>query len=272
MAVERESAKLVLAWPLCRTGADRALVAIQRFRLGNAFIRAVNYHGTPAVDADSFRRQLEYYRKRFVPCGQSQLAAFLERGEWDADKPGLIVSFDDGLRTNYEVAAPLLEQYGFVGWFFVPTDFVEAGRWPDGRPAMSWDDLRELCDRHVVGCHTRTHHRLTATTPDAQLDDEINSAKHVLEAGLRRRVDVFCWVGGEERSYSAAAAQRIDRAGYRFSFMSCSHPVTRETDPLHLHRTHIESSWPLDLVRLQLSGVADWASARKRQRVDRLTA
>lgn len=286
----RVAAKLALARALRATGVERALLAAQTARLGTRFIRVVNYHDTPPAHAESLRRQMEFYRRHFAPVRHCDLDGFLARGQWSGEMPGLILSFDDGLRSNYDVAFPLLEEFGFVGWFFVPTDFVDApaptqvafarghriGLAPasvgEGRVAMSWTELRRLCERHVVGCHTRTHRRLVAATPAAQLDDEIVVAKGTLEERLGGPIDAFCWVGGEERTYSAPASRRVRAAGYRFSFMTCSSPVTPRTDPLQLHRTNVEASWPLDLVRLQLCGVADWANARKRRRVDRITA
>ena len=44
------------------------------------------------------------------------------------------------------------------------------------------------------------------------------------------------------------------------------------TSPLHLDRTNIESSWTLDVVQFQISGLMDLLYLPKRKRVARLTA
>lgn len=293
--------KQSLALGVSLTLTDRLLFSAQKARLGPRFIRIINSHDTPHASIVNYRRQLLWYARHFTGVRDADLRGLLERGEWDKPKPGLLISFDDGLRTNYDVAAPLLEEFGFVGWYFVPLEFIDTppeaqrayaaahsilpsppgaapheaaqnGRPADPRIAMSWEELRDLLRRgHVVGCHTRTHHRLTASTPAAQLDDEIIAARAELEQKLGAAVDHFCWVGGEEFSYSREAAERIRTAGYRCAFMTCSQPAIAGTNPLQLHRTNVESWWPMHLVRLQLCGIADRANAAKRRRVEALT-
>ncbi len=280
--------KRLLARALAATGTSRALLAAQSLLRRGEYIRVVNYHGTPPADAASFERQVAFLAEHFAPVSAADLARFFEEGVWRAAKPGLIVSFDDGLRSNAEVAAPVLERHGLVGWFFVPVGFVDAPAdgqlafadehqirvdhaYPDGRIAMSWADLRAIAARHVVGCHTRSHLRLAPDVPPAVLEDEIIAARADLATGIGRPVDAFCWVGGEEASYSAEAARVIRRAGYRFGFMTNNAPLRPGDDPLHIQRTNVESSWSLDVLRFQLSGVMDLAYLAKRRRVNRLT-
>src|SRR5205823_2878513 len=136
----------------------------------------------------------------------------LADGRWDKSRPGLIISFDDGHRSHREIAAPVLERYGFVGWFFIPVGFVDCpaegqsafardhgikSDWRGGRPsarlALSWDEVRGLTRRHVVGCHTLTHRRLTADLTEAELDRETAGAKGRMEEVLGREVPTFAW-------------------------------------------------------------------------------
>lgn len=286
-AIRRE--KLLLARALSATGVSAALLHAQSLMHRRGYVRVVNYHGTPPASADAFARQIAFYADHFSPVTPGDLERYVRDRRWVAPRPGLIISFDDGLRTNFDVAAPLLERFGFTGWFFVPVGFVDepverqaqyardhmiqAGETPaDGRVAMSWPELRTLARRHVVGCHTRTHLRLAATVSPARLEDEIVTSRRDLEARLEHPVDSFCWVGGEEHSYSAEAARVVRRAGYRYAFMTNNAPLAASTDPMQIQRTNIEADWPVDVVRFQLSGVMDALYAPKRSRVNKLTA
>jgi peptidoglycan/xylan/chitin deacetylase (PgdA/CDA1 family) len=280
----------LLAQGMHLTGLSRAALSVLKARHRPGYIRVINYHGTAARHADSLRRQLAFYKDHFVPVGREALDELLARGHWRHRRPGLLISFDDGLRNNYDVAAPILEEYGFTGWFFVPTEFISlppaqqagfAGQhrinaldnaYPDGRVAMNWDEVRSLDCRHVVGCHTRHHVALAGTLSLAELTDEITRSKQRLEAELGHAMPYFCWVGGEESSYSAAAAREIRQAGYRYSFMTNCAPVVPGTPALQIHRTNVEASWPLRLVSFQLSGVMDVLYTAKRRRVNALTA
>lgn len=294
---------------------------IQRACFGPDHIRAINYHGTPEDRADGFERQLRFYSRHFEPVDKSRLEDLLVsdktvshpsatpvetpapavaacRKTPSSRKPGLLISFDDGLLSNYEVAAPLLERYGFTGWFFVPVALIGDRRLAgdpehrerirsrhgigisgeaDGSPAfMSWEQVRDLDRRrHVIGCHTMNHCRLHERERDVRTEEklrlEIVDSKAELERRLGHEVDVFCWVGGEEESYSRRAAEWIAKAGYRFSFMTNLCPITAGTSPLQLQRTNIEASWSMPQVRFYMSGVMDVAYAPKRRRVNRLT-
>lgn len=261
-----------------KLAAARAIDASRLTRLGHGlqvaamspFARAVNYHDIHESEAVGLETQLRYFAARFEPVGYDDLKALLA-GTWRRRRPGLILSFDDGLRSHAAIAAPLLDRYGFPGWFFVPLGLL-GGR-NGGAEHMSIEDLRLLARRHVIGCHTLSHVRLsTELSPDV-LEREIVGAKHDLEAALGGTpVNVFCWVGGEEWSYSREAAQLIKEAGYTFSFMTNNAVIRPGDDPLQLQRTNIEARDPLWLVRFQLSGAMDLAYASKRARVNRLTA
>ena len=187
--------------------------------------------------------------------------------------------------------APLLEKHGFTGWFFVPSQFVDTpsdDQWAfaedhaicpfrddfeNDRIALSWEEVRDLDARgHVIGSHTWNHIRLESSLTDEQLEREIVESKDRLETELRHGVDVFCWVGGEEWSYSHDAAEKIRQANYKLSFMTNNLPIQLGDDPLQIQRTNIEAWNPTEIVEFQLNGVLDIIYTGKRRRVNRLTA
>jgi len=280
--------KLRLARAFDRSGLSRGLLATQRVLL-SPYLRAVNYHGIARADADAFDAQLEFYARHFEPIGIEQLEAFLG-GRWRPGRPGLLLTFDDGLRSHAEVAAPLLERRGWPGWFCVPAGLPEApcddhrafrekhalsydeNEYEDRRGVLDWDDLRRLDRHHVIVCHTHSHRRLRADLSDAERRHEIVEAKRLLEQHVEQPVRAFAWVGGEEESYSAEAAATLREAGFDFVLMTNTAPIRPWTDPHHLQRTNIEAHDPPEVVRFQLSGAMDLLYWPKRRRVDRMTA
>lgn len=282
------SVKTLLASSFHALGITHLLLALQQRCIPGGYIRAINYHATPAATAENFEQQLAFYAQHFSPVSMADLDQFLRLHRWHKDRPGLIISFDDGSYSNYSVAAPVLEKYGFHGWFFVPVDFVETPpseqahfasthqigadptSSPDGRVAMSWDELRDLDRRqHIIGCHSRSHRRMSADLPESALEYEICSGKAALEAALGHTCECYCWVGGEERTYTTAAARMIRRAGYKYSFTTNSCPITRAANAHRLERNNVESAWPLSLASFELCGFQDVRYAPKRARVAR---
>jgi peptidoglycan/xylan/chitin deacetylase (PgdA/CDA1 family) len=241
------------------------------------FIRVINYHVIPAEHAANFAEHLKFYSSRFINVDEEMLRDFLNGKKWPHDKPGLIISFDDGTRDHVDIAAPLLEQFGFTGWFFVPSGWVtdrsgeKAEFVPQDVEPLTHQQLRYLDEHHVVGCHTETHCRLTADLSEEKLRFETVDAKKHLEELVGHKVTSFCWVGGEEYTYNAKAAEFISYERYGYAFMTNSAPVTKNTNSLQLQRTNIEAENPLPLVRFQLSGFLDLMYYGKRKRVNALT-
>jgi peptidoglycan/xylan/chitin deacetylase (PgdA/CDA1 family) len=250
---------------------------IQRRTL-SPFIRAVNYHEINQPWVESFEKHIEFYATRFANVTYEDLIKFLKTGEWPHDKPGLIITFDDGSTTHLETAAPILEKYGFTGWFFVPSGWViEKNGVKSEKPwfvkeieVLTHAQLKELDQRHIIGCHTDTHCRLSADVPPEKMRDEILGAQKEMEALLGHPVRLFSWTGGEEAAYSRAAADLI-KQGFEMSFMTNSRVIHPGDDPLQIQRTNIEAEYPLPLVRFQLSGLVDILYTGKRRRVNKLT-
>lgn len=276
--------KRAVAALLAATGVTSAGFALQRLSL-MPYIRVVYYHDIPPRLMQSFREQLRLFESLFVPASRTDLDSLLQQGSWPHAKPGLILTFDDGLRTHFEVAAPLLEEFGFQGWFFVPADLVtlapalqpEAAvrhdvmhEWDtsrDPRVFMTQQQLVELAQRHVVGCHTATHARMSQELSAAQLEIQISGAQRRLQSILGKRVDSFSWVGGEEWAYSPRAMREIARR-FDYAFTTNTSLTRIGTQALRIDRTHIEPGFSPALVRLQLSGLMDVYYRNKRRRLD----
>lgn len=242
---------------------------VQR-KLFSPFIRAVNYHDVTFSQTRAFEEHLKYYANTFENVSCSELFAFLADGTWEKSRPGLIISFDDGLRSHSEIVAPLLEKYRFTGWFFVPSGLVNDSDLGN-QGYLTVDQLRSIASKHVIGSHTVTHRRLAEDVTHDDLKTEIVESRRQLELMIGRQIDIFCWVGGEEFTYTKAASDLI-RSTYKIGFMTNNAVITAESDRFQLQRTNIECENPLSLVRFQLSGFMDLLYFPKRRRVNRITS
>lgn len=252
-------------------GINRIGFELQKKR-SRPFIRAVNYHVLRPDDRKAFEQHLRFYSEEFCSVDRQTLELFLNTGAWTDPRPGLIISFDDGHRSHYDIAAPLLKKYNFVGWFFVPVGLMntEDGLIRDVE-ALTAEQMKYLAINHVVGSHSQTHCRLSSSVPLEKLKHEILDSQKNLESVVGRTVDTFCWVGGEEETYSREAASLI-KGAYKYSFMTNNAIIRPNENPLQLQRTNIEAENPMSLVRFQLSGIMDILYKNKRERVNRLTA
>ena len=130
----------------------------------------------------------------------------------------LVLTFDDGLKDFYTAAWPVLRQFDFSATVFVPTDYIgDKSRWYADYgltpvAMLDWEEIRELEAAGIdIQSHGCSHRPLNALAP-LELETELVRSREVLEAGLGRRVDLFCCPQGADNPQVAAA---IKAAGYR---------------------------------------------------------
>jgi peptidoglycan/xylan/chitin deacetylase (PgdA/CDA1 family) len=127
-----------------------------------------------AVTPAAFEAQMEYLaRNGYHVIPLSSLVGFLERGE-PVPRKSVVLTIDDGYRSTYEVAFPILRKYGFQATVFLYSDFVGA---PD---ALTWAQMKEMEATGLVNIqpHSKTHAnfatRLAGET-DAKYRDRIRT-------------------------------------------------------------------------------------------------
>jgi peptidoglycan/xylan/chitin deacetylase (PgdA/CDA1 family) len=116
------------------------------------------------------------------------------------DKPASVsLSFDDGLRCQFEQAVPILDRYGFAATFFLVanTDPIHT----DGFPHPDWSktdwnerdihSFKGMIQRgHEIGAHS-VHHRHPFLDSDPKLEAE--GSKQWIEDQLGVEIPSYCY-------------------------------------------------------------------------------
>ena len=114
--------------------------------------------------------------------------------------PGSVaLTFDDGYQSVYDVAFPILRQYGMSATVFLAVGLAPSTkRLPslEGRTMLSWDEIREM-DRHGIafGAHTCTHPDLTRV-PLENAEAEARDSKAIIEEALDHPIESFAYPYG----------------------------------------------------------------------------
>lgn len=87
----------------------------------------------PHLDADLFRRQMEWVRQNCDPIGPEHVQRAAHRPS--RSRPPVLVTFDDAYSDYFQHARPVLKRLGMRAVCFVPTDYV------DRRLPFWWDVL-----------------------------------------------------------------------------------------------------------------------------------
>ncbi len=126
----------------------------------------------------------------------------------------IVITFDDGYRSVYSDAFPILREFEMCATVFVTVGETTNPRGADrlpplcDRPMLSWGEMREMqkCG-FTFGSHTLTHPDLTQLSEDC-LRLEICRSKTILEQGLDSAVTFFAYPYGRYDSRSYALVQR----------------------------------------------------------------
>jgi peptidoglycan/xylan/chitin deacetylase (PgdA/CDA1 family) len=185
------------------------------------------YHGVSdrwpsslAVSPDRLRTQLEYLREQGY-----EGVTFSRLVDGDVPRRAVAVTFDDGYRSVFERALPVLSELEMKGTVFVPTGLTGVEQpmsWKgieqwletpfrDELTPLSWDQVRALrAAGWEIGSHTVTHARLPELGHAAVVRELAESQeKCAAELGVPCRTLAYPY-GAQDSRVRAAARE----AGY----------------------------------------------------------
>jgi len=135
---------------------------------GVSALTILTYHrfgpraNTLTVTPAAFEAQMASLAKNgYTVIPIARLPAYLEGREPIPNK-AVVITIDDGYRSTYEFAFPVLRKYQFHATVFLYTDFVGA---PD---ALTWAQMKEMTASGLVDLqpHSKTHSNLTVRQAD----------------------------------------------------------------------------------------------------------
>ncbi|HEV8713940.1 MAG TPA: polysaccharide deacetylase family protein [Candidatus Binatia bacterium] len=166
--------------------------------------------GRSAVEVHYWLRAAEFEAQvcRLAAYGYTTvpLTTFLpDRAVPQPPKP-IVLTFDDGWASDWRIAVPILQRWGWRAELFVTVDWI-------GRPGfMTWEEVREAATAGMgIHSHSLSHPDLDRVSR-VRLRAELAASKEVLEQRLGRAVEFFALPGGTGRMSSIIRLART--AGY----------------------------------------------------------
>lgn len=166
-----------------------------------------------AMPPGVFRRGIERLHARgFRTVTLDEVVARLRRAG-ELPRRAVVLAFDDGYRSVYDEAFPILREHGMTATLFltVGRPGTTGDRLPElqGRPMLAWPEIREMQGAGFgVGAHSLTHPDLTCLST-AEVDDEIRTSKAIIEDRLGTSVTSFAYPGGRFDARSHALAREL---------------------------------------------------------------
>ena len=183
-------------------------------------------HDAMTVREADFEAQMRFLRDngyRVIPL--DDLFDFL-RFRRQIPARSVVITFDDGWRSVYDIAWPILKKYGYPATLFVYTDLIVGSR-----ETLSWDQVRELSRNGFdIQCHSKTHRYLGRKERKESFRDyfenvrkEIVESAKIIRKHTGRDVKYLAYPYGDTNALVAAMTRQ---EGYRVAFT-----VERESAP-----------------------------------------
>ncbi len=188
---------------------------------------------------DVFEQQMKVLKKEgYSVISTAELSEFLAFRR-EIPKKAVVIHLDDGYRSAYDIAYPILKKYGFTATFFIYTSFIGASK-----NALSWDQLRTMkADGFEVGSHSVSHVDLSKKMKVesdkeflARIKRELLLSKQILDDKLNQNTQYIAFPYGE---FNQVLLKLCEETGYRvgFSVKAGGNPFFFE--PLALKRDQI---------------------------------
>ncbi|MBE2225541.1 MAG: polysaccharide deacetylase family protein, partial [Anaerolineae bacterium] len=121
------------------------------------------------------------------------------------EKP-VILTFDDGYLDNYENAFPILQEFGFIGTFFVITDLADQG----AAGYANWEQLEEMAAAGMrIESHTKSHPDLTENNRDGIIFQLLGS-QETIAAHIGYTPRYLCYPGGRYNEETMQLLAELD--------------------------------------------------------------
>src|SRR5216110_2955283 len=212
---------------------------------------------TPAA----FEAQMKELKDRGITVISMQDLLAWKRGQKNIPPRCAVITFDDGWKSQYEVAWPIMKKFGYTFTMFIYTEGV-AGASLGGGQAITWEMLADMRDNGIdIEAHSATHQdlreghavmliepggkrtkkKLTGAEYEQWIQNEVVGCKTLLEQRLGIKINCFAVPFG---TYNEHVKEIARNAGYEAMFTVYGQPI-RYTSPMDaLGRYAIEANKP----------------------------
>lgn len=188
-----------------------------------------------SINIIEFEKQMNYLATHnYSVISLSELLKGLRNGQLPP-KP-VVITIDDGFKSTFTLAYPVLKKYNFPATLFIYTDFIEKNS-----NSLTWGEIKEMTENNLeIGSHTLSHCNLLQYKENenyenylARIKKEIFLSKEILESKMGGKVKFFAYPYGV---YSPTIKNLVIQADYEGILNANIMNNTLNTDPFSLNR------------------------------------
>jgi peptidoglycan/xylan/chitin deacetylase (PgdA/CDA1 family) len=211
---------------------------------GYQTVPVLRYHnlssGEPnkmTVSQDMFEQQMRLLKEKgYRVISLDQFFDFLEF-KTPLPPKSVVITIDDGRRSMYEIAFPILKKYGYPAALFIYTDAVM-----DTSQTLSWGLLQEMAGQGIdIQCHAKSHRNLVLPGKKESfkdyfenLEEELSACKDTVKKKLDREAKYLAYPYGDTNPLIIELAKKLR---YRGAFTT-----KRGSNPFFIHNYRVNRS------------------------------
>ena len=185
----------------------------------------------------TFEEQMKFLKDRgYRVITLGQFFDFLEfKGQ--IPKKSVVISIDDGWRSTYDIAYPILKKYGYPATLFVYTDLIVGSE-----KTLTWDLIQDMANNGMgIQCHTKTHRNLTKMDQKESfkeyfeaIEKELSVCRTMVKKKLNIDVKYLAYPYGDT---NPLVNELLKKQGYQGAFT-----IKRGSNPFFIHNYRVNRS------------------------------
>jgi len=205
------------------------------------------------MEPSTFEAQMDYLaRNGYHVVSMEQFARFIQ-GKEPLPKKTVAITIDDGYRSTFEVAYPVLKKHGFPATVYLYSDFAGAGA------ALSWTQMHEMIASGLIEIqpHSKSHANLTVKLPgesDAKYAERIGREVGAPIEAIRKHLSLksvsFAYPYGD---VNEMVADLLERDGVRVGATVTAGGNGFFASPYMVRRTMVYGTDDLDVFKSKLA-------------------
>ena len=164
------------------------------------------------VTLETFQKQMVFLKKMHYRVISLDEFSGIYNGQKKATGREVVLTFDDGNPSVFNLAWPILKRYGFPSTQFLISEGLKYGTY--GSIAIDKLDKIQADPLITWAAHSRTHPFLSQLS-DAELESEIAGSKSDLETELKVPIRYFAYPYG---AFDDRALHEAEKAGFDLAF------------------------------------------------------
>ena len=190
--------------------SKKEVVVFVYHRFGNSQYPSTN------ISLEHFEKHLSYLKANdFEVLNFGAAVDYINKPDLPYKENVVCITVDDGYKTFYQNALPLLKQYGFSATVFINSESVGGGTY------MDWEELKQIHEQGIeIGNHSHSHAYFVNISENERIEQfksDVQICQEEMEKHLGFTPDLFAYPYGEfdagmksvlkSMKFKAAAAQ-----------------------------------------------------------------